>query len=79
MLADMATEKPTPAEPRKRVLRTHRWNPDLIEACEAYMVDQEVPPTEIAVLEYALREFLVKRGYLAKPKKSGGKAHADAD
>lgn len=65
------------AEPKKRVSRTHRWSPEVLEACEAYIASQEVAPTEIAVLEAAAREFLAKRGFWPPQKAKGKKSDSD--
>ena len=62
------------AEPKKKESRTHRWNPEILEACEAYIAAQEVAPTEIAVLEAAAREFLAKRGFWPLHKSKGRKS-----
>ena len=51
------------ADPKKRISLTHRFDPDLIEACGAFIKSQDVPPTETAVMEASLREFLAKRGF----------------
>lgn len=76
MLDVMAEEKrDTAADGGKRVSRTHRWNPELLAAVAEYMAAQDVPPTEIATLETAAREFLAKRGFwprkARKPKHNG--------
>jgi hypothetical protein len=38
---------------------------DLEKALEAYRRDQEIPPGLTAVMQAALREYLVGRGYLS--------------
>ena len=35
------------------------------EALQAYLRDQEIPPTLTAVAQAALREYLAERGYLS--------------
>ena len=49
---------------RKRVARSHRWLPELLEALDRYRESQDVPPSEIAVLEKALTDFLRSRGFI---------------
>lgn len=70
MLAVMAREK--------RILRTHRWDPEVLAALEAFVSSQDVPPTETAVLEKAAREFLSKRGFWP-PKTSTKSRKANGD
>jgi hypothetical protein len=76
MTLSMATEKTDKAdasEQPKRVSRTHRWNPILLDAIEAWIDAQDVAPSEIGFLEAAAKEFLAKRGHWPpKPKKNGG-------
>jgi metal-responsive CopG/Arc/MetJ family transcriptional regulator len=38
----------------------------LAEALDAYVTAQEVPPSTTAVVQVALEEFLIERGYLPK-------------
>lgn len=77
MISVMADKTEVDAESRKRVLRTHRWDPDVLDACADYMAAQEVPPTEIAVLEKAAKEFFEKRGFLPRKKAKARKANGD--
>ena len=41
----------------------------LAEALDAYVKDQEVPPSTTAVVQVALEAFLIERGYLPSQKK----------
>ncbi|WP_250122025.1 hypothetical protein [Chroococcidiopsis sp. CCMEE 29] len=42
---------------------------NLAEALDAYVRDQEVPPSTTAVVQVALEAFLMERGYLPSQKK----------
>lgn len=73
-MATDKTDKADASEQPKRISRTHRWNPILLDAIEAWIDAQDVAPSEIGFLEAAAKEFLVKRGYWP-PKKKNGKDH----
>lgn len=51
-------------EKPKRISKSFRILPELIEAMGNYRDAQDVAPTESAIIETALREFLEKRKYL---------------
>ena len=51
-------------EKPNRISKSFRILPGLIEAMGNYRDAQDVAPTESAVIETALREFLEKRKYL---------------
>jgi len=40
---------------------------DLADAVERYRCDQEAPPALTAIVQAALRQFLVQRGYMDRP------------
>lgn len=57
------------AAERKRVVRSNRWDPELLDAIADYIGDQEVPPSEIGVMETAVKSWLRARKYW--PRKAG--------
>lgn len=77
MIPIMAKDKADTSTERKRVTRSNRWDPDLLDAIAEYIADQDVPPNEAAVMEAAVREFLVKRGFW--PRKAKGRPKSDSD
>lgn len=42
--------------------------PEMEDALERYIRDQEVTPTFTAIVQAALREYLAGRGYLGEPR-----------
>jgi hypothetical protein len=46
---------------RRKKMKSYALEPDLLERLEAWRDSQEFPPTQTAVIEAALKEFLSKR------------------
>lgn len=70
-MIDLMARDKTDVE-RKRVPRSNRWDPDVLDAIADYIAAQDAPPSETAVMEASVREFLSKRGFWPrKPRKNG--------
>lgn len=65
------SEKKAETRP-KRIPKAHRWDPELLAAVDDWRNAQEVPPTDISVIETAVKAWLAGRG--AWPRKPKGRS-----